>query len=49
LSGPIILLNQDYFIYSSRGSVFFHSRVKEWRIFLYAATTASKTLKSTST
>lgn len=29
LSGPIILLNQDYFIYSSRGSVFFHSRVKE--------------------
>jgi hypothetical protein len=28
LSGPIILLNQDYFIYSSRGSVFFHSRVK---------------------
>src|SRR2546423_4703914 len=27
LSGPIILLNQDYFIYSSRGSVFFHSRV----------------------
>jgi len=29
LSGPIILLNQDYFIYSSRDSVFFHSRVKE--------------------
>jgi hypothetical protein len=29
LSGPIILLNQDYFIYSSQGSVFFHSRVKE--------------------
>jgi hypothetical protein len=29
LSGPIILLNQDYFIYSSRGSVFFHSRVKD--------------------
>jgi hypothetical protein len=29
LTGPIILLNQDYFIYSSRGSVFFHSRVKE--------------------
>ena len=29
LSGPIILLNQDYFIYSSRGAVFFHSRVKE--------------------
>jgi hypothetical protein len=29
LSGPIILLNQDYFIYASRGSVFFHSRVKE--------------------
>jgi hypothetical protein len=29
LSGPIILLNEDYFIYSSRGSVFFHSRVKE--------------------
>ena len=29
LSGPIILLNQEYFIYSSRGSVFFHSRVKE--------------------
>ena len=28
-SGPIILLNQDYFIYSSRGAVFFHSRVKE--------------------
>jgi hypothetical protein len=28
-SGPIILLNQDYFIYSSRGSVFFHSRVKD--------------------
>ncbi len=24
LSGPIILLNQDYFIYSSRDSVFFH-------------------------
>jgi hypothetical protein len=33
LSGPIILLNQDYFIYSSRDSVFFHSRVKERRIF----------------
>jgi len=29
LSGPIILLNQDYFIYSSRGSVFFHSRVRD--------------------
>ena len=29
LSGPIILLNQDYFIYSSRDSVFFHSRVNE--------------------
>ena len=29
LSGPIILLNQDYFIYSSREAVFFHSRVKE--------------------
>jgi hypothetical protein len=29
LSGPIILLNEDYFIYLSRGSVFFHSRVKE--------------------
>jgi hypothetical protein len=28
LSGPIILLNQDYFIYSSRDSVFFDSRVK---------------------
>jgi hypothetical protein len=25
LSGPIILLNQDYVIYSSRDSVFFHS------------------------
>jgi hypothetical protein len=31
LSGPIILLNHDYFIYSSRGSVLFHSRVKEKR------------------
>jgi len=29
LSGPIILLNQNYFIYSSRGSVFFHSRVRD--------------------
>jgi hypothetical protein len=29
LSGPIILLNRDYFIYSNRDSVFFHSRVKE--------------------
>jgi hypothetical protein len=29
LSGPIILLNQDYFIYSSQGSVFFHSRAKD--------------------
>jgi tetratricopeptide (TPR) repeat protein len=29
LSGPIILLNRDYFIYSSRDAVFFHSRVKE--------------------
>jgi hypothetical protein len=29
LSGPIILANQDYFIYSSQGSVFFHSRVKD--------------------
>jgi hypothetical protein len=29
LSGPIILLNQDYFIYSGpQGSVAFHSRVK---------------------
>lgn len=27
--GPIILLNHDYFIYSSRDAVFFHSRVKE--------------------
>ena len=29
LSGPIILINRDYFIYSSRDSVFFHSRVRE--------------------
>jgi len=29
LSGPIILLNQNYFVYSSQGSVFFHSRVNE--------------------
>jgi hypothetical protein len=29
LSGPIILLNQDYFIYSSHDAVFFHSRMKE--------------------
>jgi len=29
LSGSIILLNQDYFIYSSRDSVFFHSRMKD--------------------
>ena len=29
LSGPIILLNRDYFIYSTRDAVFFHSRVKE--------------------
>jgi len=29
LSGAIILLNQDYFIYSSRDSVFFHSQVNE--------------------
>jgi hypothetical protein len=28
LSGPIILLNQDYFIYSSQDFVFFHSRAK---------------------
>ena len=28
-SGTIILLNGDYFIYSERGNVFFHSRVKE--------------------
>jgi hypothetical protein len=27
--GTIILLNSDYFIYSEKGSVFFHSRVKE--------------------
>jgi hypothetical protein len=27
--GPIILLNHDYFIYSTGGSVAFHSRVKE--------------------
>ena len=27
--GTIILLNRDYFIYSSKDSVFFHSRVKE--------------------
>jgi len=29
MNEPIILLNQDYFIYSSRDSVFFHSRVNE--------------------
>jgi hypothetical protein len=27
--GPIILLNHDYFIYSTAGSVAFHSRVKK--------------------
>jgi hypothetical protein len=27
--GTIILLNRDYFIYSSKDAVFFHSRVKE--------------------
>jgi hypothetical protein len=27
--GTIILLNSDYFIYSEKDSVFFHSRVKE--------------------